>query len=89
MEKLEQVKVLLKNEKAIDARELLEEIPETGTVDYWLVKGAVEQRFQHWGKAFNAYSNVLNIEPENNEAKQHLQMINGILSFWNPDQFNP
>ena len=88
-EQLEQVKNLLKNEKAVDARNLFDQIPETRTVEYWFLKGYIEQKFQQWGKAYNAFSKVLEIDPGNIEAKSQIHFINGILSFWNPDQFNP
>jgi predicted TPR repeat methyltransferase len=54
-----------------------------------MVKGKLEQKFQNWGKAINAYSKVLELEPENIEARNHLQLIRNILNFWNPEMFNP
>jgi len=88
-EQLEKVRVLLKNEKAAEAKEVFDSIHAFRSVDYYLVKGSVEQKFQQWGEAINAYNNVLGIDPDNEEAKNNLHLIQNILNFWNPDQFNP
>jgi len=88
-EQLDKVRVLLKNEKAAEAKEAFDSINAFNSVDYYLVKGSVEQKFQQWGEAINAYNNVLGIDPDNEEAKNNLHLIQNILNFWNPDQFNP
>ncbi|MBK6285774.1 MAG: hypothetical protein IPF54_26655 [Draconibacterium sp.] len=53
-----------------------------------MVSGKLEQKFQNWGKAMNAYSKIIQIEPENIEAKNRIKMIQSILNFWNPEMFN-
>lgn len=83
------VRELLKMGKNTEALELFNKINPSETTDYWLLKGSLDFRFQHWGEAINAYHHVLDIEPENEEATNHLHMIHDIISFWNPDQFNP
>jgi len=88
-EKLNQVLKLLRDEKAVEAQKYFAEIHEEETVEYFLVKGKLEQKFQNWGKAINAYSKVLEIEHDNIEAKNQIQMIRSILNFWNPEMFNP
>lgn len=88
-EKLEHVSELLKAEKASEARERFNEITETNSVEYFLLKGKLEQKFQNWGDAANAFTRVLEIEPQHNEAQNRLQIIKGILNFWNPEMFNP
>ncbi|MCE4566475.1 tetratricopeptide repeat protein [Maribellus sp. CM-23] len=88
-EQLDRVKVLLKNEKASEAKEAFDLIGAFNSVDYFLVKGSIEQKFQHWGEAINAYNRVIEIDPDNEEAKNNLHLIQNILNFWNPDQYNP
>lgn len=89
IKQLEKVRSLLKNEKSAEAKEAFDLIHAFNSTDYYLVKGSVEQKFQHWGEAINAYNNVLGIDPDNEEAKNNLHLIQNILNFWNPDQFNP
>ncbi|MCF6333919.1 MAG: hypothetical protein L3J11_11610 [Draconibacterium sp.] len=87
--KLDRVIELLQAEKAKEAQSLfLGIIPEL-TVEYLLVKGKIEQKFQKWGDAINAFSKVVEIDPENKEAKNNLHLIQNILNFWNPEMFNP
>lgn len=86
---LEKVKELLQNEKAAEAQQLFNGIPVVDSIDYLLIKGVLEQKFQHWGKAYNSFTNVLEKDPLNVDAKTRLEMIKGILNFFNPDQLNP
>jgi tetratricopeptide (TPR) repeat protein len=87
--KLVRVLELLKAEKANEAQQVFNEIVPGETVDYYLVKGKLEQKFQNWGKAINAFTKVVEIEPGNTEAQNHLILIRKILNFWNPEMFNP
>ena len=80
---------LIRSEKANEAQKVFNEIVPSETAEYYTVKGKLEQKFQNWGKAINAYSKVLELEPENIEARNHLQLIQNILNFWNPEMFNP
>ncbi len=86
---LEEVQNLLQQGKNAEAKQLFENIAETSTVEYWMLKGIIEQRFQQWGKAYNAYLKVQQIDAEHKEAKIQIAMIDSILSFWNKDLFNP
>ena len=88
-EELNHVLKLLRDEKAVEAQKYFAEIAEEENVEYFLVKGKLEQKFQNWGKAINAYSKILEIEHDNIEAKNQIQMIRSILNFWNPEMFNP
>lgn len=80
---------LLKAEKAEEARKKFENLPAQQTVEYLLVKGKIEQKFQKWGDAINTFSRVLELDPQNHEAKNNLQLVRNILNFWNPEMFNP
>ena len=80
---------LLKNEKTEQARKLFEKLREQNTVRYFLLKGKIEQKYQNWGEAINAFNRVLEIDSQNTEAANNLQLIKNILNFWNPDLLNP
>jgi tetratricopeptide (TPR) repeat protein len=88
-EKLTLVLELIRTEKANEAQKVFNEIVPSEMAEYYAVKGKLEQKFQNWGKAINAFSKVLELEPENIEARNHLQLIQNILNFWNPEMFNP
>lgn len=88
-EKLIQVLELIGKEKAFEAQKAFDEIVPFESVEYLLVKGKLEQKFQNWGKAINAFSKVIELDPENIEAQNHLKLIQNILNFWNPEMFNP
>lgn len=86
---LNNVRELLKFGKAEEARVLFISIEPQENTEYFLVKGSIEQKYQNWGEAINAFNRVLEIEPDNEEAKNNLHIIQNILNFWNPDMFNP
>jgi uncharacterized protein HemY len=88
-EKLDRVLQLISTEKSKEAQNLFNEIVPEETVDYWMVLGKLEQKFQNWGKAMNAFSKIIKTDPENMEAKNRIKMIQSILNFWNPEMFNP
>ena len=54
-----------------------------------LVRGKVNYKQQKWGEAMNDFAAVLEIDPENPEAKSGLQMAKNILGYFTPDLFNP
>ena len=66
--KLKNVFELLQSEKAKQARETFEKVAETDSVEHCLIKGKLEQKYQNWGEAVNAFSGVLEIEPQQDEA---------------------
>ena len=88
-EKLSLVLELIRAEKSIEAQKVFNEVVPLETVEYFMVKGKLEQKFQNWGKAINAFSKVVELEPGNIEAQNHLHLIQNILNFWNPEMFNP
>ena len=87
--KLARVKELLQEEKAVEARRIFRDIVPEETIDYHSVKGMLEQKFQNWGDAINAWNKVLELDPGNAEAEHNLHLIKNILNFWNPEMFNP
>ncbi len=88
-EKLDHVLQLFNAEKSKEAQILFKEIKPEETVEYLMISGKLDQKFQNWGKAMNAYSRIIQIDPENIEAKNRIKMIQSILNFWNPEMFNP
>jgi len=88
-QKLNYINDLLKNERAEEAKAVFGELMLQNTADYFLTEGKIEQKFQNWGAAINAFNKVLAIDPENTEAQHNLHLIKNILNFWNPDMFNP
>ena len=88
-EDLKLVIEMLESEKPSDAQLLFDKIPKQQNVEYFLVKGKLEQKFQRWGEAINAFLKVIEMEPNNSEAQNNLQIIHNILNFWSPEMFNP
>ncbi len=88
-ERLNRVAELIAEEKALEAQKVFNDISPEETARYFFVKGIIEQKFQNWGKAINAFSKVIEMEPENVEAQNNLHVIQNILNFWNPEIFNP
>ncbi len=87
--KINQVAFFLQNEEAQMAQEIFNEITPENTLEYWLVKGKLDQKFQRWGDAMNSFLKVLEIDEENEEAQNNLHLIQNIINFWNPEMFNP
>ena len=88
-EKLKRVEELIREEKALEARKVFNDIEQVETIQYYLIKGKLEQKFQKFGDAINAFSKVIELDPQNIEAKNNLHLIQNILNFWNPEMFNP
>lgn len=55
----------------------------------WYLKGMLEQKREQWGNALNCYSRSLSIDPGHTQASAAKEMIQSIISFWNPDIYNP
>lgn len=53
------------------------------------LRGRIYYKMQKWGNAMNDYATVLEIEPQNQEAKTGLEMARNILVYFTPDMFNP
>lgn len=53
------------------------------------LRGRIHYKMQNWGDAMNDFSSVLELDPDNPEAKSGLQMARNILGYFTPDMFNP
>ncbi|WP_167618023.1 hypothetical protein [Maribellus sediminis] len=87
--RIEAILLLLENEEAQEASEAFRNIQPENTTQYFLLKAKIEQKFQNWGEAINAFNKVLELEPNHTEAQNSLHLIRNILNFWNPEMFNP
>lgn len=85
----QKISELLDKGKIEEAKKLFEGVSVNETSEYWLLKGKMEQKFQNWGAALNAYLRVQELDEENEEAKNSIHVIQSILNFWNPEMFNP
>ena len=79
---------LLNSGKLNEAKSCFGEILAEQNAEYFLVKGKIEQKFQNWGSAINAFTKVLELEPTNTEAENNLKIIENILKFYNKEMFN-
>ena len=86
---LNRVLKLLADEKSTEAKISFYNLEPEESVEYYMIKGKLEKKFQNWGVAMNAFLKVLELDPENVEGKYHLQIVQNILNFWNPEMFNP
>jgi regulator of sirC expression with transglutaminase-like and TPR domain len=53
------------------------------------LRGRIHYKMQKWGDAMNDYSSVLELDPDNPEAKSGMEMARNILGYFTPDMFNP
>lgn len=53
------------------------------------LRGDIFYKMQQWGDAMNDFTSVLEIEPDNAEAKSKLELARNILGYFTPDMFNP
>ncbi|MFY9152113.1 MAG: tetratricopeptide repeat protein [Prolixibacteraceae bacterium] len=70
---------------------VLNECISVNVCDYqsFLLRGRIFYKMQKWGNAMNDYSSVLELDPDNQEAKTGLELTRNILGYFNPDMFNP
>lgn len=54
-----------------------------------LLRARIQYKMQRWGDAMNDYYAVLEINPQNQEAKSGVEMAKSILGYFTPDMFNP
>ena len=90
---MDEIQKLIEENKLDDALKLLNGIQEKNSeklsVKYYLLRARISCKQHQWGDVINQYSEVLEFEPDNSEAKSGIQMARGILGFFHPDLFNP
>lgn len=62
---------------------------EPGHFQAILLRGRIFSKKQNLGKAINDYEKVIELDPENKEAKTGLEMAKNILEYFTPDLLNP
>jgi len=78
------------NELSIALHILNEQIRiNSSDVEALLLRGRIHYKMQKWGDAINDYSSVLELDPDQPEAKSGLKMARNILGYFTPDMFNP
>ncbi len=85
---LNQVKMLLKKGDVKQAKQVFEQITDKNNVDYLLVGGMLEQKFQNWSNAINFYNKVLEKDQDNKIAKNSIDYIYSIFNFRNSESLN-
>jgi Tfp pilus assembly protein PilF len=67
--------------KAIEAEPL--------NAEAYFLRGKVRRQCSHFTSAINDFQKALDINPNHNQARVSLEMVQRIISFRNPDLFNP
>ena len=57
--------------------------------DALTLRARIQYKMQNWGAAMNDYYSLLELDPENQEAKSGIEMAKSILGYFTPDMFNP
>jgi hypothetical protein len=86
---IREINNLLSDNKVTEAKHRFEQLNPENSVGYFLLKGKLEQKYQNWGAALNAFSKVIEMDENNAEAQNSIHFIQNILNFWNPEMFNP
>ena len=88
---LPEAKVLFDQHELVGSLVIVNRIIEndSGNRDAFLLRARIYYKNQLWGKAMNDYYSVLEIDPNNQEAKSGIEMAKSILGYFTPDMFNP
>jgi len=86
-----ELKQLVEQNELSTSLEILNEQIQINSFDIQtlLLRGRIHYKMQKWGDAMNDYSSVLELDPDNPEAKSGLEMARNILGYFTPDMFNP
>lgn len=86
-----EVKQLFEQNELNKAIEILNEIISVNSseIQSLLLRARIYYKMQKWGDAMNDYCSVLEIDPDNQEAKSGIEMAKSILGYFTPDMFNP
>jgi hypothetical protein len=86
-----ELKKMVEQNELLKPLEILNEWIELNSSDVQVLqlRGRIHYKMQNWGMAMNDFSSVLELEPDNPEAKSGLKMAQNILGYFTPDMFNP
>lgn len=90
-EQVNEAQILFQQNNLEQSLAILDECIQLNSLDYQavLLRGKIKYKQQKWGDAMNDFALVLEIEPENQEAKSGFQMAKNILGYYTPDLLNP
>lgn len=91
MDNIEEIKELVLQNNLDAAIELLNRLilVNPNDVNALQLRGHIFYKMQKWGNAMNDFTSVLEIEPENADAKSKMELARNILGYFTPDMFNP
>ena len=88
IKKLEELFEANELEKALElVNQQLVNHPQDEQLNFWL--GKIHYKKQEWGLSINAFTTVLEINPDNQEAKTNADLARAIIGYFTPDMFNP
>lgn len=84
-------KQLFEQNELIKSQEILNQLISDypGDIDSLILRGRISSKMQNWGDAMNDFAAVLDLDPDNSDAKTGLEMAKSILGYFTPDMFNP
>lgn len=84
-------KQLFEQNELIKSKEILTQLIFDNPVDIdsLILRGRISNKMQNLGDAMNDFAAVLDIDPDNLDAKTGLEMAKSILGYFTPDMFNP
>jgi len=88
---IKELKQLVEQNELSRSLEILNERIQSDSNDVQALqlRSRIHYKMQKWGEAMNDFSSVLELEPDNPEAKSGLEMARNILGYFTPDMFNP
>ncbi|MGQ8335120.1 tetratricopeptide repeat protein [Sunxiuqinia sp. A32] len=91
MDEIINIEEYIENNQLEKANELIEKLitEEISKEKLFFLRGKIHYKKQEWGEAINDFNKVLEINPDNTEAKSQIEMAIAILGYYTPDMFNP
>jgi cytochrome c-type biogenesis protein CcmH/NrfG len=88
---IEEIKQMIERNELIQSLEILNRQihAKPNNAEELLLRARILYKMQKWGDAMNDFGAVLDIDPQNAEAKTGLEMARNILGYFTPDMFNP
>ena len=80
---------LLQENRLPDAEMVLKQSGLENLASWWYLNGMLEQKKEKWGNALNCYNRCLSLDAGHPSAPAAVEMVRSILTFWNPDLYNP
>lgn len=62
---------------------------QTNNIDALLLRAKLYYSWQKWGSALNDLNRILELDVNNEIAKNYKEMVINIISYWNKDNYNP